>query len=68
MTALKKLNNTQTGDKTMEKIKALLMKLFGFVDANKDGKIDIAEVTAAVDKAEVEVKKAKAKVKKVIKK
>ena len=52
----------------MEKIKALLMKLFGFVDANKDGKIDIAEVTAAVDKAEVEVKKAKAKVKKVIKK
>lgn len=48
----------------MEKIKALLMKLFGFVDTNKDGKIDIAEVTAAVDKAEVEVKKVKARVKK----
>jgi len=52
----------------LNQIKDALKKLFGFVDANKDGKIDIAEVTAAVDKAEVEVKKAAEKVETVVKK
>ena len=65
MTALRKLNNTQTGDKNMlNQIKDALKKLFGFVDANKDGKIDLAEVTAAVDKAEAKVEQVKAVVKK----
>lgn len=65
MTALRKLNNTQTGDKNMlNQIKDALKKLFGFVDANKDGKIDLAEVTAAVDKAEAKVEEVKAVVKK----
>lgn len=65
MTALRKQNNTQHGDKNMlNQIKDALKKLFGFVDANKDGKIDIAEVTAAVDKAEAKVKEVKAVVKK----
>lgn len=48
----------------LNQIKDALKKLFGFVDANKDGKIDIAEVTAAVDKAEAKVKEVKAAVKK----
>ena len=52
----------------MEKIKSLLKKLFGFVDTNNDGKVDIAEVTAAVDKAEVKVKEVKAKVETAVKK
>ena len=65
MTVLRKLNNTQTGDKNMlNQIKDALKKLFGFVDANKDGKIDLAEVTAAVDKAEAKVEEVKAVVKK----
>ena len=65
MTVLRKLNNTQTGDKNMlNQIKDALKKLFGFVDANKDGKIDLAEVTAAVDKAEAKVEQVKAVVKK----
>lgn len=66
MTALRKLNNTQHGDKNMlTQIKNALKKLFGFVDANKDGKVDLAEITAAVDKAEAKVKEVKAVVKKV---
>lgn len=48
----------------LNQIKDALKKLFGFVDANKDGKIDIAEVTAAVDKAEAKVKEVKEVVKK----
>jgi|LakMenEpi03Aug12_release.lakeMendotaPanAssembly.Ray.scaffolds.fasta_scaffold2151327_1 hypothetical protein len=52
MTALKKLNNTQTGDKTMEKIKAFILKYLPFLDFNKDGKIDAAD--AAEAKARVE--------------
>jgi Ca2+-binding EF-hand superfamily protein len=65
MTALRKLNNTQHGDKNMlTQIKDALKKLFGFVDANKDGKVDLAEITAAVDKAEAKVKEVKAVVKK----
>lgn len=65
MTALRKLNNTQHGDKNMlTQIKNALKKLFGFVDANKDGKVDLAEITAAVDKAEAKVKEVKAVVKK----
>lgn len=66
MTALRKQNNTQHGDKNMlTQIKNALKKLFGFVDANKDGKVDLAEITAAVDKAEAKVKEVKAVVKKV---
>ena len=65
MTVLRKLNNTQHGDKNMlNQIKDALKKLFGFVDANKDGKVDLAEITAAVDKAEAKVKEVKAVVKK----
>jgi Ca2+-binding EF-hand superfamily protein len=65
MTALRKLNNTQHGDKNMlTQIKDALKKLFGFVDANKDGKVDLAEITAAVDKAEAKVEQVKAVVKK----
>jgi len=45
-------------------IKDALKKLFGFVDANKDGKVDIAEITAAVNKAEAKVEEVKAVVKK----
>ena len=48
----------------LTQIKDALKKLFGFVDANKDGKIDLAEVTAAVDKAEAKVEQVKAVVKK----
>jgi len=48
----------------LNQIKDALKKLFGFVDANKDGKIDLAEVTAAVDKAEAKVKEVKSVVKK----
>ncbi len=66
MTVSRKLNNTQHGDKNMlNQIKDALKKLFGFVDANKDGKVDLAEITAAVDKAEAKVKEVKAVVKKV---
>lgn len=66
MTVLRKLNNTQHGDKNMlNQIKNALKKLFGFVDANKDGKVDLAEITAAVDKAEAKVEEVKAVVKKV---
>lgn len=65
MIALRKLNNSQHGDKNMLKqITDALKKLFGFVDANKDGKVDLAEITAAVDKAEAKVKEVKAVVKK----
>jgi len=48
----------------LNQIKDALKKLFGFVDANKDGKIDLAEVTAAVDTAEAKVEEVKAVVKK----
>ena len=66
MTALRKQNNSQHGDKNMlNQIKDALKKLFGFVDANKDGKVDLAEITAAVDKAEAKVEEVKAVVKKV---
>ena len=65
MTALRKLNNTQHGDKNMlNQIKDALKKLFGFVDTNKDGKVDLDEITAAVDKAEAKVAEVKAVVKK----
>ena len=65
MTVSRKLNNTQHGDKNMlTQIKDALKKLFGFVDANKDGKVDLAEITAAVDKAEAKVEQVKAVVKK----
>ena len=52
----------------MEKIKALLMKLFGLVDTNKDGKISIAEAATAAETVQTEVKKVKAKVKAATKK
>ena len=66
MTVSRKLNNTQHGDKNMlNQIKDALKKLFGFVDTNKDGKVDLAEITAAVDKAEAKVEEVKAVVKKV---
>lgn len=66
MIVSRKLNNTQHGDKNMlNQIKNALKKLFGFVDANKDGKVDLAEITAAVDKAEAKVAEVKAVVKKV---
>ena len=65
MTVSRKLNNSQHGDKNMlTQIKDALKKLFGFVDANKDGKVDLAEITAAVDKAEAKVEQVKAVVKK----
>ena len=48
----------------LNQIKDALKKLFGFVDANKDGKIDITEVTAAVDKAEAKIEEVKEVVKK----
>jgi Ca2+-binding EF-hand superfamily protein len=65
MIALRKLNNSQHGDKNMlNQIKDALKKLFGFVDTNKDGKVDLAEITAAVDKAEAKVEEVKAVVKK----
>ena len=66
MTVLRKLNNSQHGDKNMlNQIKDALKKLFGFVDTNKDGKVDLAEITAAVDKAEDKFEEVKAVVKKV---
>mgnify|MGYP000104965861 FL=1 len=52
----------------MEKIKALLKKLFGLVDTNKDGKISIAEAATAAETVQTEVKKVKAKVKAATKK
>jgi hypothetical protein len=48
----------------LNQIKDALKKLFGFVDANKDGKVDLAEITAAVDKAEAKVEEVNAVVKK----
>jgi Ca2+-binding EF-hand superfamily protein len=48
----------------LNQIKDLIKKLFGVVDTNKDGKIDVAEVTAAVDKVEVAAKEVVEKVKK----
>ena len=48
----------------LNQIKDALKKLFGFVDTNKDGKVDLAEITAAVDKAEAKVEEVKAVVKK----
>lgn len=66
MIVSRKLNNSQHGDKNMlNQIKDALKKLFGFVDTNKDGKVDLAEITAAVDKAEAKVAEVKAVVKKV---
>jgi Ca2+-binding EF-hand superfamily protein len=47
------------------KIKELIKTLFGFADTNKDGKIDVAELTAVVDKAEAEVAIVKEVVKKI---
>ena len=44
----------------LNQIKDALKKLFGFVDANKDGKVDLAEITAAVDKAEDKFEEVKA--------
>ncbi len=65
MTVLRKQNNSQHGDKNMlNQIKDALKKLFGFVDTNKDGKVDLDEITAAVDKAEAKVAEVKAVVKK----
>jgi len=52
----------------LNKVKDLLKKLFGLVDANNDGKIDITELNAAVDKAQVKVKEVKEKVETVVKK
>lgn len=52
----------------LTKIKDAIKKLFGFVDTNNDGKIDILELNAAVDKAEVKVKEVKAQVETVVKK
>ena len=66
MIVSRKLNNSQHGDKNMlNQIKDALKKLFGFVDTNKDGKVDLAEITAAVDKAEDKFEEVKAVVKKV---
>ena len=66
MIASRKLNNSQHGDKNMlNQIKDALKKLFGFVDTNKDGKVVLAEITAAVDKAEDKFEEVKAVVKKV---
>jgi hypothetical protein len=48
----------------LNQIKDALKKLFGFVDTNKDGKVDLAEITAAVDKAEDKFEEVKAVVKK----
>ena len=48
----------------LTQIKDAIKKLFGFVDANKDGKVDLAEITAAVDKAEAKVEEVKEVVKK----
>jgi Ca2+-binding EF-hand superfamily protein len=48
------------------KIKELIKTLFGFADTNKDGKIDVAELTAVVDKAEADVKVVKATVKEAV--
>jgi Ca2+-binding EF-hand superfamily protein len=47
------------------KIKELIKTLFGFADTNKDGKIDVVELTAVVDKAEAEVAIVKEVVKKI---
>jgi hypothetical protein len=52
MIALRKLNNSQHGDKNMEKIKAFILKYLPFLDLNKDGKLDAAD--AAEAKARVE--------------
>ena len=52
----------------LTKIKDAIKKLFGFVDTNNDGKIDLAEINVVVDKAEVKVKEVKAKVETAVKK
>ncbi len=52
----------------LTQIKDALKKLFGFVDANKDGKVDLAEINAAVEKAEVKVKEVKEQVETAVKK
>jgi hypothetical protein len=52
MIVLRKLNNSQTGDKTMEKIKAFILKYLPFLDFNKDGKIDAADAVEAKARAE----------------
>lgn len=52
----------------LTKIKDAIKKLFGFVDTNHDGKIDLAEINAAVDKAEVKVKEVKGQVETAVKK
>jgi len=52
----------------LTQIKDALKKLFGFVDANKDGKVDLAEINAAVAKAEVKVKEVKEQVETAVKK
>lgn len=52
----------------LTQIKDAIKKLFGFVDANKDGKVDLAEINAAVEKAEVKVKEVKEKVETAVKK
>lgn len=52
----------------LNKLKDAFKKLFGFVDTNNDGKIDLAEINTAVDKAEVKVKEVKEKVETVVKK
>ena len=52
----------------LTQIKDALKKLFGFVDANKDGKVDLAEINAAVEKAEVKVKEVKQQVETAVKK
>lgn len=48
------------------KIKELFKTLFGFADTNKDGKVDVAELTAVVDKAQAEAKVVKSKVKEAV--
>jgi len=48
------------------KIKELFKTLFGFADTNKDGKVDVAELTAVVDKAQAEAKVVKSKVEEVV--
>jgi len=48
------------------KIKELFKTLFGFADTNKDGKVDVAELTAVVDKAQAEAKVVKSTVKEAV--
>lgn len=48
------------------KIKELFKTLFRFADTNKDGKVDVAELTAVVDKAQTEAKVVKSKVEEAV--